>query len=49
MGPVSRTPVSARPPEVIPRSVRVGSQLGGVTPQSGCPDGSVFQNMILSK
>jgi hypothetical protein len=22
---------------------------GGLTPQSGCPDGSAFQNMILSK
>jgi hypothetical protein len=29
---------------------RVGNQPGGgVTLQSGCPDGSAFQNMILSK
>ena len=29
---------------------RIGSQLGGGgTPQSGCHDGSAFQNMILSK
>ena len=29
---------------------RVGSQPGGgLTLQSGCPDGSAFQNMILSK
>ena len=28
---------------------RIGTHPDGFTPQSGCPAGSVFQNMILSK
>ena len=46
--PVSRRTVPALISAEL--GAAIGSQLGGGgAPQSGCPDGSAFQNMILSK